>query len=394
LTIVRNLAKLFVVNDRKENVMKKYIVVFLGLLLALSACNMPVGVANEPPGIAYTRAAQTVEAELTRLAPTPQPPATNTPIVQPTNTPVPTSTSAPSATPIPVPCNRATFNPATIDVTIPDWTVISSGAAFTKTWRLTNNGTCTWTSAYQLVYHSGDAMGVPAGYAQALTTGTVPPGGTVDVSVTLTAPLASGTFKGYWRLREPGGQYFGIGNSGGDFYVAITVAGDTLLTLNQVAGESGSVLSNGTVKPNVLHVGDTAANLGSQVFLSFDISSIPAGSTIKSVTFDYTVGSTMAGTPLITLGCLYFYSHNYGVLDAADFTLAPPPGGLTKLCSASDLTVPITGDDDWVTAVQTRVGTTRFQVRLQFPTVVSDLNAADDLVKLGTITLKIAYKKP
>jgi hypothetical protein len=383
-----------VVNDRKENVMKKSIVVFLGLLLALSACNMPVGVANEPPGIAYTRAAQTVEAELTRLAPTPLPPATNTPIVQPTNTPVPTSTSAPSATPIPVPCNRATFNPATIDVTIPDWTVISSGAAFTKTWRLTNNGTCTWTSAYQLVYHSGDAMGVPAGYAQALTTGTVPPGGTVDISVSLTAPVASGTFKGYWRLREPGGQYFGIGNSGGDFYVAITVAGDTLLTLNQVAGESGSVLSNGTVKPNVLHVGDTAANLGSQVFLSFDISSIPAGSTIKSVTFDYTVGSTMAGTPLITLGCLYFYSHNYGVLDAADFTLAPPPGGLTKLCSASDLTVPITGDDDWTTAVQARVGTTRFQVRLQFSTVVSDLNAADDLVKLGTITLKIAYKKP
>ncbi|KAF0108747.1 MAG: hypothetical protein FD146_633 [Anaerolineaceae bacterium] len=351
--------------------MKKSIVVFLGLLLALSACNMPGGVATEPPGIAYTRAAQTVEYELTRLAPTPLPPATNTPIVPPTNTSIPTSTTAPSATPIPIPCNRATYNPATIDVTIPDWTVISAGAAFTKTWRLTNNGTCT-----------------------ALTSGTVPPGGTVDISVTLTAPLTSGTFKGYWRLREPGGQYFGIGNTNGDFYVAITVAGDTLLTLNQVAGESGSVLSDGTVKPNVLHVGDTAANLGSQVFLSFDISSIPVGSTIKSVSFDYTVGGTTVGAPLTTLGCLYFYAHNYGTLDAADFTLAPPPGGLTKLCSLASLTVPITGDDDWTTAVQARVGTTRFQIRMQFPTVVSDMNATDDLVKLGTITLKITYKKP
>jgi hypothetical protein len=217
--------------------MKKSVVVFLGLLLALSACNMPVGVASDPPGIAYTRAAQTVEYELTRLAPTPLPSATATLIgnvAVPTDTSTPTSMVTSTATSIPIPCNRATYNPATIDVTIPDWTTITPGATFTKTWRLTNAGTCTWTSAYQLVYHSGDAMGVASGYAQALTTGTVPPGGSIDISVNLTAPVGSGTYKGYWRLREPGGQYFGIGDANGDFYVAITVAPTVLFAVTSV----------------------------------------------------------------------------------------------------------------------------------------------------------------
>ncbi|KAF0108746.1 MAG: hypothetical protein FD146_632 [Anaerolineaceae bacterium] len=126
--------------------MKKSLVFFLGLLLALSACNIPLGAATDPPGIAYTRAAQTVEYELTRLAPMPLPSATATLIgnvAVPTDTSTPTSTATSTATSIPAPCNQASYNPATIDVTIPDWTVISAGAAFTKTWRLTNNGTCT-----------------------------------------------------------------------------------------------------------------------------------------------------------------------------------------------------------------------------------------------------------
>jgi hypothetical protein len=374
--------------------MKKIIPLFLLLVLVLSGCNLPLGIATNPPGIAYTRAAQTVEYELTRLAPTSLPLDTNTPNIPPTNTPIPTSTSIPYATPIPIPCNRATFFPETIDVTIPDGTVISPGAAFTKTWRLTNNGTCTWNSAYQLVFHQGDALGVAAGYAQSMTSGTVPPGSSVDISVNLTAPLVSGNYKGYWRLREPGGQYFGIGNSGGDFYVSIAVSGDTVLALNQVTVESGSVLSDASVKPNVFQVGDTAANLGSQVFLSFDISSIPVGSTIKNVSFNMTSGYSIVGTPLPSLGCLYYYAQNYGTIDAGDFVLTPPPGGLIKSCNNTDLDIPITGDDDWTSALQARVGTTRFQIRLQFPGMISDMDGTDDLIKLGTITLAITYKKP
>jgi hypothetical protein len=371
--------------------MKKSLVVTLGILLVLSACNVPVGVTTQSPDPANTAAAQTVQAELTRLAPTPQPPASPTAIIPPTPIPIPTSTTIPSATAIPIPCNRATY---VADVTIPDGTAIASGAAFTKTWRLTNAGTCTWTSAYQLVYRNGDAMGVPVGYAQSLTSGTVPPGGTVDISVNLTAPVASGSYKGSWRLREPGGQYFGLGNSGGDFWVAITVAASTVLTVNPVASESGSVRSDGSVMAASLNVGDLATNIGSQVFLSFDISSIPTGSTIKDVKLDITHGHTVVGAPFTTLGCLYFYAHNYGTLDAGDFVLAPPPGGLISLCKVENLNSVISGDKDFTNTVQARVGTTRYQIRLQFPAMVSDMNATDDLVRLGTITLTISYKKP
>ena len=45
------------------------------------------------------------------------------------------------------------------DVTIPDGTQLSAGEVFTKTWRLQNRGTCTWTPDYMLVYTSGDQMG-------------------------------------------------------------------------------------------------------------------------------------------------------------------------------------------------------------------------------------------
>jgi hypothetical protein len=374
--------------------MKKFLVVFLGILLALSACNVPVGVTTQSPDLANTAAAQTVQAELTKLAPTPLPLASPTAIIPPTPIPIPTSTTIPSATAIPIPCNRATYNVATIDVTIPDGTAIASGAAFTKIWRLTNAGTCTWTSAYQLVYHNGDAMGVPVGYAQSLTSGTVPPGGTVDISVNLTAPVASGSYKGSWRLREPGGQYFGIGNSGGDFWVAITVAASTVLTVNPVPAESGSVRSDGSVQPGLLNVGDLATNIGAQVFLSFDISSIPAGSTIKGYKLDMTHGYDVLGTPFTTLDCLYFYAHNYGTLDAGDFVVAPPPGGLIRLCNVGNLGFAITDDEDWTKAIQARVGNTRFQIRLQFSKMVSDMNAIDDMVRLGTVSLTINYKKP
>src|SRR5512135_3467629 len=49
-------------------------------------------------------------------------------------------------------CDRAQF---IADVTVPDGTRFSPGAAFTKTWRLKNVGTCTWSTSYTLVFSSG-----------------------------------------------------------------------------------------------------------------------------------------------------------------------------------------------------------------------------------------------
>jgi peptidoglycan hydrolase-like protein with peptidoglycan-binding domain len=111
-------------------------------------------------------------------------------------------------------CNRASF---VTDVTIPDNTGIAFDQPFTKTWRLKNVGSCTWDSGYQVVFDSGEQMGGPA--SQQLTDGTVAPEETIDVSLDLRAPSIPGTYKGYWKLREPGGDFFAL--STGPFWVQI-----------------------------------------------------------------------------------------------------------------------------------------------------------------------------
>ncbi|NMB91011.1 MAG: hypothetical protein GYA17_21840, partial [Chloroflexi bacterium] len=138
-------------------------------------------------------------------------------LAQPTNTPAATGGAATSAV---VPCNRAEF---VADMTYSDNSEVSSGSSFVKIWRLKNSGSCTWTSGYQLVFDHGDQMGAP-NTAQ-LTTVSVAPGGTVDASVSLTAPASSGTYQGNFALRAPDGTQFGIGEKAdGTFWVKVVVA--------------------------------------------------------------------------------------------------------------------------------------------------------------------------
>ncbi|GEM_PF-248123 len=118
------------------------------------------------------------------------------------------------------------------DVTVPDGSVFARGATFTKTWRLRNAGTCTWTTAYSLVYAGGDQMGGPA---SAALPGEVLPGQTVDVSVSLTAPAAAGQYKGLWKIANASGVQFGVGSSAGNpFWVVINVTQDNAVQNNSV----------------------------------------------------------------------------------------------------------------------------------------------------------------
>jgi hypothetical protein len=107
------------------------------------------------------------------------------------------------------------------DVTVEDGADFTPDQAFTKTWRLRNNGTCTWTSSYDLVFDHGDHMGGPA--VKALP-GLVEPGELVDISVNLVAPSSEGGFIGYWLLRNAEGMLFGIGaDANVAFWVEIEV---------------------------------------------------------------------------------------------------------------------------------------------------------------------------
>ncbi len=178
-------------------------------ILAILAAGCNLQFSQTDTAAIQTGAALTVQAALTNAAPS----ATNTPAPFPT---VPTATNAPAATVAPAVsptsgCDAAAF---VADVTYPDGTEVNAGDSFTKTWRLKNVGSCSWTPSYALVFTGGEAMGGPA--AQSLV-GNVNPGQTVDISVTLTAPASDGTHTGNFGLRNAAGVIFS------HFYVQITV---------------------------------------------------------------------------------------------------------------------------------------------------------------------------
>jgi len=211
----------------------RYVIPILVLILAGLACNFPTGGTPTPSGpeLLKTYAAQTIQAQLTLVATGIQP--TFTPggsAATLTPPPGPSPTSPVAATPTPTTtqgeCDQAGFEK---DVTIPDNTVIGSGEQFTKTWRLRNDGTCTWNSSYAIVFDHGDAMGGPA--SAVLTGEASAPGETVDISLVLIAPETPGTYQGYWKLRNPAGQVFGLGSGKDkDFWVKIRVAPESGLT--------------------------------------------------------------------------------------------------------------------------------------------------------------------
>ncbi len=198
----------------------RFIAPFFIFIFILAACNLPSQApATEAPNAVFTAAALTVQAMSTQQTtfntPTLAPPlATNTSVSFPTLA-LPTSTVAvpPTAS-----CDLAQF---VRDVSIADGTVFAPNAAFTKTWRLKNVGTCTW-SGYQLVFDSGDSMSGTS----PTPIGTVSPSQEVDLSLNLTAPANNGSYRGYWRIRNASGVLIPVlgGTNGQSFFVDIKVA--------------------------------------------------------------------------------------------------------------------------------------------------------------------------
>jgi hypothetical protein len=122
------------------------------------------------------------------------------------------------------------------DVTIPDDTVVAPGTGFVKTWRVRNEGDCTWTPDYSLVFAGGEQMSGPTA---APIPQPVAPGAEVDLSVSLVAPLSFGTQRGEWLLQNAAGEVFG---SGGEFpfYVQIVVEDTGVVAPTAIPQETGS----------------------------------------------------------------------------------------------------------------------------------------------------------
>ena len=210
---------------------KTVVILLIALSVMLAGCNLPQQDTPTPNGasVAFTQAAQTVEGRLTELASFTTPAAT---IIPPTQIVLATSTPgpAPSSTPIATTIKSATSTPLcdvgafVADVTVPDGTRYNPNTAFIKTWRLKNAGTCTWTTSYAAVFDSGAQMSAPAAVN---LTQSVPPGGTVDISVPMTAPATNGTYRGDWKLRNASGVIFGLGSTATKTYYVTIDVGNT-----------------------------------------------------------------------------------------------------------------------------------------------------------------------
>ncbi len=105
------------------------------------------------------------------------------------------------------------------DITVPDGTPMAPGQAFTKTWKVQNVGTCTWTPTFKLAF---GGIGVPMSGQTTPIGKTVKPGEQVEISVNLVAPNTSGDVQSYWKLQDDTGVFFGT-----YLTVVIKVAGPT-----------------------------------------------------------------------------------------------------------------------------------------------------------------------
>ena len=205
---------------------KLIFVIFLFATL-LAACGPSATPAEPTTDVAAVRtsAASTVVSQFTLTA------AAFTPTTAaPTDTPEPDATATQTTATAPVAqvtnaegtvvtlCDKYSWDPDSVDVNIPDNTIMSPGQDFVKTWKIKNIGTCTWGAGYELVFSYGEEM---EGEAQPLSAA-IAPGQEVEVSVQFTAPDLAGTYFSFWTLQNDKGITF-LGNDDKALYVQILV---------------------------------------------------------------------------------------------------------------------------------------------------------------------------
>jgi hypothetical protein len=199
-------------------------VIYLILLMAvfLTGCSQAGAIPTIDSPTAIAAAVSTQMAGL--------PTATRTPTATPAPAiPAPSHTATPSPEPVVIPTEAApsyiTWTPSQCDFSafiadldIVDYSKVYPGASFTKTWRIKNIGTCTWTTQYRFQYISGTPMGADTIYLPRA----VAPGETIDLSLQMKAPDIEEDYSNFWRLRNTAGEIFGT-----TFYVAIEVSKGT-----------------------------------------------------------------------------------------------------------------------------------------------------------------------
>lgn len=191
---------------------------------ACGSANTPTAAPTPDVAAVRTSAASTVVSQFTLTAavftPT-APPPTDTPAPEVTGTatvpPVAQVTNAQGT--VVALCDKYAWDVATVDVNVPDNTVVAPGQDFIKTWKIKNIGSCTWDAGYKLVFSYGDNE--LKGQAQTLSAA-IGPQQEVEVSVQFTAPNLPGTYFSVWTMQNAKGITF-LGNDNKALYVQVVV---------------------------------------------------------------------------------------------------------------------------------------------------------------------------
>ncbi|MBI5963808.1 MAG: hypothetical protein HY863_10070 [Chloroflexi bacterium] len=214
------------------------------LAIILSSCSLGATPApTEDPGVIQTQAVSIVLTQVsmqqtqTALAIPPTQAPTNTPVPSPTlgtaptfapvggGTPFAFNTQQPGLTPLASPfatigivstvttkngCNDGTFQGESEPY---DKDVVAAGKTFKKSWMILNSGTCAWDEGYSFTFIPELSSPELKGYSIVLKKSApeeyTEPQHSQTFVVKLEAPKTAGEYKGYWKLRDDAGNYFG-----------------------------------------------------------------------------------------------------------------------------------------------------------------------------------------
>ena len=193
----------------KYSIFTSLLVLALPLLAACGGTATETTPTVDTESVIATSIAQTMEAmaqtQTAEVTPTSASTATPENLASPTAATA--SVSLPTATMASVQLPTNCLIAGLVSETIPDGTVMSKGANFTKTWSIRNGGTCTWSTSYKMVFESGDLLGATS-ESYALTQ-SVSRGMRTSVSIPMTAPSTDGWYTGYWTLLTDAGVLVG-----------------------------------------------------------------------------------------------------------------------------------------------------------------------------------------
>jgi hypothetical protein len=102
----------------------------------------------------------------------------------------------------------------------------------------------------------------------------------------------------------------------------------------------------------------------------------------------------VSGSPFDTLGCLRVYAYDYGTVDTTTYFTGTLEGAIAEYCSEDALRTSIRSPEA-VNALQAKLGSSRFQVRLQFENETDNDDTVDWVdVEAHPPDIMVHYRTP